>query len=861
MTKNCLHEKLTALRKHNGYSQGDVARELNIPVNEYMNYENGNLMCGIVLLRKLAEFYHIEVVQLIDNTKTIDLEESDELEMSVQIPFQTINQEIKPLEELSHLSEDTLEEDMADHIPAVQGTLPPAGNDTQANVVESIKQQESNATIEMTQQFEPTVVNQIVEDEQPEVTRENVAPKKKNMAPKKEMNPKLKMGLFIGGACLIVIFLLWYFLDMGKGNQELVPMSSTKKVALGDTFTLYLDDAGSIHSMGDSVPSLSEDKLVAIAAGKDFAVALSENGKVQCSDQEINKVSKDWKDIVDIAAGDRHIVGVKRDGTVECTGNPNGCKVVNEWKDIKKVYAGSDVTIGVDDQQKLYVSGDVSSKEKLEKLSNVSYISIGQDQIAVLDSNGRVNTFAIGTGSTSNTATWASMESVATGNDFVASLAKGNVQVASTDDDFIDDVKELKSIKYIAARNKTLIAISNNGEILGAGDNSHDMYRVIEDMPTPSAAPTSTAAPEGKKLESVTGVKFDVTPANVTVSFNKVKHAEYYTVSINTEPVTTIKSVTPSASIPSDKLETDSTYAVTITAYPKKKDLEASEPVVINYSYNAEKIKLQSPTKPSISMDKDTGDWTISFTGVDNADHYSVACGDVYKADIKETKFVVPHDKLVDQTQYTITITAMPSDGDKKFEASDELTAKATYQKPQVKLIPLKTPEMTKTQSTLNGWTISWQGDPNAANYTVTVGDITVTTTDTSHTFTKADGFDVSSGNTSYTIKFVSNPSDPKTYVSSEFTALNIEYKPAQIDLSQVSNTTIESFKKEAEKYSITVELQTSGDAYTNTIDRVEPNGKVNIGSTVKVWLKEKEQPKPTDVPAEEAQNTAQPAE
>ncbi len=825
MIKNCLHEKLMSLRKHHGYSQADVARELNIPVNEYMKYENGNAVCGVVVCRKLANLYNVPIVDLLDNTKPIVLETLDPFDLSVEIPFQNF----KSGEVVE--SDECLTEDMADHIPAVAGTLAPASGDTQSNIEASLNQ---GATIQMTQQFEPTVVNRIVEDE--------VVVEKKEESPvvskKKELDPKLKMYLYIGGACLLVVFMLWYFLDMGKNDAVHVPMSTTKKVAISDTFTMYLDDSGSIHSMGEAVPSFKEDKLVAIASGQNFGVVLSENGKVQCSDMEIAKLTNNWEGIKDIAAGDRFVVGLKVDGTLECSGNPTLSKTISQWQDIQEVYACGNVVLGLDGNHKIHVGGEVASKDQLEGLSNVAKVSVGQNQIAVLDSNGRVNTFAIGTGSTSNTATWASMEAVAVGNDFVASLAKGLVSVASSDEDFVEDVKALKSIKYIAARNETLIAITNNGEILGAGDNRKKLYRVMEELPDPSELEEDKEEDKSEVLESVSGVKFDVTPANVTVSFNKVKYAEYYTVSFNTDPVTTIKSVTPSASIPSDKLESNTTYKVSITAYPKKSDMKPSEPVEVEYNYNAEKLKLQTPTDLEVKMDKATGNWTITFKGVENADHYSVVVGDSFKSDIKETTFSVPHDTLEDGTKYAIGVTAMPKENDKKFEASEQLSRIAEYKK--IPLSKLKTPEIQIDKPVDNGWYVEWNGDENAESYTVTVGDLTVTAYTNSFTFTKDVGFDIST-NSNYTIKFVANPRDPKTYQPSEFTIYGRNYKPKSVDLSQLKNLRFSEFKSKVEPMGIVVEVVNScsseDDCY---IDQLEPSGVVNIGTTVRVTLKEK---------------------
>ena len=84
---NRLPEKLTALRKHFGYSQGDMAEKLVVPVAEYMNWENGNTICRIDQLRQLARIYRVPIEDLADNTRTVTLPRLDEDADSIQISF------------------------------------------------------------------------------------------------------------------------------------------------------------------------------------------------------------------------------------------------------------------------------------------------------------------------------------------------------------------------------------------------------------------------------------------------------------------------------------------------------------------------------------------------------------------------------------------------------------------------------------------------------------------------------------------------------------------------------------------------------------------------------------------------------
>ena len=82
---NRLPEKLTSMRKQLGYSQGDIAEKMNIPVAEFMHWENGTSIPSIHSLKKLADIFGIKVEMLVDNTVEVELPQiSTE---SVEIPF------------------------------------------------------------------------------------------------------------------------------------------------------------------------------------------------------------------------------------------------------------------------------------------------------------------------------------------------------------------------------------------------------------------------------------------------------------------------------------------------------------------------------------------------------------------------------------------------------------------------------------------------------------------------------------------------------------------------------------------------------------------------------------------------------
>lgn len=191
-----------------------------------------------------------------------------------------------------------------------------------------------------------------------------------------------------------------------------------------------------------------------------------------------------------IAAGDNHSVGLKEDGTVVCAGSEDACDV-SDWKDIKAVYAGNEITIGLTSDGKLMTSGNFSVSSKLESLSSIQDVSVGDTEIGVVTTDGKVNMYALGTGSTLDTSTWTGMSRVVTGDSFAAAMTSGGKVSIATSDTALKSAVEAWANEVSAARNSTIVAIGTDGKMYGAGDTIYNQY---EDTAA-TATPTASASP------------------------------------------------------------------------------------------------------------------------------------------------------------------------------------------------------------------------------------------------------------------------------------------------------------------------------------------------------------------------------
>ena len=92
---NKLPEKLSALRKSFSFAQMDVASKIGVPVSEYMKWENGNSVCGIEILRRIAQLYDVNVQDLFLNTRELKMPDVEFPYASVEIPFVEVKKKTK----------------------------------------------------------------------------------------------------------------------------------------------------------------------------------------------------------------------------------------------------------------------------------------------------------------------------------------------------------------------------------------------------------------------------------------------------------------------------------------------------------------------------------------------------------------------------------------------------------------------------------------------------------------------------------------------------------------------------------------------------------------------------------------------
>ena len=585
---NKLPEKLVLLRKHANLSQGDIASRLNVPVTEYMQWENGNSICSVVLLKRMADMFGITVDDLVDNTKSIVIPEPV-IEQSATIPFNG-GQDINATQMYDGSLGDTMQTQQFSSLNE-KNDQDDDGHTRVMNTSDLSNVEEKGAS-------------HSYDDEDEE---EEVKPKKK----KKPASPikKKQTMIIIGAVAAIVVVIAVVLLLFNKSGSSL-NVGNDNRIALGDTYSLYVDNQGNIKKYGNFSSTENFSAGVQVAAFDDHAAVLLKNGTVISSDG--NADVKEWKHIKYIAAGKDHTVGVTDEGTVVCTGNESACKV-SEWKNISSVYAGNGFTLGLTNDGAIKASG--SNTDAVSNQSNVRHISISDNLIALTKKDGKVTIYPIGSAESLDTGSWTDIQSAAVGNNLAVGLKKdGTVNISYSDEEVVNKVSSWKSIKHVAANGSTVIGIDSYGKMHGAGDNTYKQYVDTTEDDTNKQEET---------LGEVKNIKVDVTTANVVIKWDTVENASYYEVSVNTDPESKTKTSSNSTSIATSSLTDGQSYTVTVVA--KSDDDKVKESSATHtFTYTAKTVQLATPSGITAST-TDDGSWLIQWTKVEHATSYKLS--------------------------------------------------------------------------------------------------------------------------------------------------------------------------------------------------------------------------------------------
>ena len=642
---NKLPEKLTLLRKYNQFSQTDVAGKLNVPVTEYMNWENGNCICRIDQLKILAEMFGVSIDALLDNNKTIVIPE-EELMKSAQIPSFSSNASEKT-QQMSTLAE--------------AGTI-------QMNTVADAAQETKVITqqpLSSVAQAEPQ--EKTVDPEEEEVQEEEPVSHRKATV-RTDGGKKKNTLIILGVIALLIIAAAAFLLLMGGFHS--VALSKENRLAAGDTWTMYVEQNGKITVRGELEGASSFSEGVQVSGYGSHAAALSDKGKV--TDNRFSSEVSSWNKVDYIAAGKNHIVAVTDEGKVLCSGSEEACQV-GSWNNIEKVYAGNETTVGITNDGQIKVAGN---GEFLSSVTGISDISMSDNLAAYVRSDGTVAVSMLGSGNVLDTSSWVDVRNTAVGSDYVIGLTTdGSILCESADEEFKAEVTGWKNIRYLAASDRTAVAIDRSGNMHGAGDNSCNQYE--------NQNKKDDENQEDEQLEAPKNITVTESTANVVIKWDTVENADSYVVSIS-DIGELPETKNNQASLSASSFTDGETYSITITAKPKSSSKAKESSTTMEYTYAAKKVQLTTPT--GITASTDAKGWTIQWGAVDHADYYEISLDGSQPQRANTNSYIYDTSQIISVGNHTITIKAFSVNS--TYTESEEGSGVVQYE-PQLKTIPV----------------------------------------------------------------------------------------------------------------------------------------------------------------------------
>lgn len=546
--------KLILLRKHFNYSQQDLALKMNVSVEEYMSWENGSSLCSMSQLLRLSRIFKVSLDDLFDNTIEVKIPE-EEIGNSIEIPFQTAINNFNSINETNTV-------EMPKNFDAYQTS------DLDKTIITRIV---SENQIEEVDAGETVVIKKPIINEK--VIKKEVETKKISI------NPILIFSV----ASIVVLSTVFLWLINNKNKSSgFNSLGETNRLVAAQRFTAYLSSKGNIIKNGTSLDTTNFKDVVQISARQNIILGLNSDGTVVCGGNgcDVN----DFKDVISISAGNNHALALTKDNTVLCSGSSVACNVGN-FKNVSFIHAGNNDSYAISNGSVLY-SGNSNYKSQIESISGVKALHTSSKYLVALTNSNNVKTVALDGSALLNTDKFSNIIQVAAGDSFIAGLnSNGTVSIVG-DEKISNEVSKWTNIKYIAAYDNYIIGINSSNIIYGAGDNSYNQFEVIQATPT--------AKTEKTKLESVGAVSFSETEKSLILSWDAVKNAEYYQVSINLSGGYTVKTSTNSLTIDASKLTPNTEYMISIVSNSNKTDqFEASDVSVVNYRYTGKAIVKQ----------------------------------------------------------------------------------------------------------------------------------------------------------------------------------------------------------------------------------------------------------------------------
>ena len=254
--------------------------------------------------------------------------------------------------------------------------------------------------------------------------------------------------------------------------------------------------------------------ITAVAAGTRHVVGLRSNGTVlavgnnhagECDVQA-------WTNITAIAAGYERTVGLCADGTVKAAGNKlYGACNVQDWFGVTAIASGGGHTVGLRANGTVKAVGDNRDGQcNVQGWSGITAVAASANHTVGLRSNGTVLAVGRNDYGLCDTQDWTDIIAIATGTLNTVGLCKdGTIRLAGYQHCFNKDALSWRDIVSIQLIYGAIIGMQSDGTYLCTHPNYHKLLKELtRSAPSPEQKTTSAAARKTPALFAQTSSPF-----------------------------------------------------------------------------------------------------------------------------------------------------------------------------------------------------------------------------------------------------------------------------------------------------------------------------------------------------------------
>lgn len=353
MQKNRLVEKLLLLRKHYNYSQHHIANKIGVDVFDYMACENGRSILPYFQLKKIANFYRIDIKELIIDDEKLTLHPIKKNSHTDEYDFS----EIKLLKIKYRLL--AIKKYFAEH-HIVSFCLGFFGFFLFMFIIFSLLPKRESETI--------------------------------------LLNKNNGTSNIIDASNTTVVYITGNGKVKGQGDDSnnqlhIEDYKDIVKVQEAITFTALLDKGGKVYTEGLATryKNIVEKwkNIVDIATGTAHIVALDNKGKVYCAgDNSFKQCEIDnWKNVEKIFADKNGTVAITKNNVYTAGKIPFKNELIN-YLTLKDLSFNDNILAIVDEQN--YVKYYSNELYEIKNWNDITSIKVGKDFIAGLRKDGKV---------------------------------------------------------------------------------------------------------------------------------------------------------------------------------------------------------------------------------------------------------------------------------------------------------------------------------------------------------------------------------------------------------------------------------------------------------------------------------------